>query len=176
MIILHPGTIISFEDGDHHFIGVTALMRLYGVARTRGHEWMSDDSLLYQHRMPDPNDWHLYPRANGNYFQIPEGEAGYYMPAGHAPDPTHNDLSFENRQGETEWQDHGQVQGGYVGVVEGEVATPLSLLGGITLPNFRTLPDMVVNSQFREAFQDLASHLNAGILNAQPSRRRTIQS
>ncbi len=57
--MLHPGFVISANDGDKHFIGAVQLQNLYGVAANRcvvaepGLEW---ESFV-----------HLWPRRDGDY-------------------------------------------------------------------------------------------------------------
>lgn len=104
MIILHPCHIESINDGETHFIGVNDLLRLYGVARSRGHDWVSTDSLSYQRRTPEPGDWHLYPRANGNYFRVPRlPEESWYMPNPDHENTSHNDMMPEH-QSDQPWR------------------------------------------------------------------------
>ncbi len=59
--MLHPGFVISANDGDKHFIGTVQLQNLYGVATNQCVVADSEPAL----------DWesfvHLWPRRDGDY-------------------------------------------------------------------------------------------------------------
>ena len=59
---IHPGWVTSLSDGDRHYIGVSALVRLYGLKSGEWIPWNENkrglDSDLYIH---------LYPRIDGKY-------------------------------------------------------------------------------------------------------------
>jgi len=69
---LHPGYIISQNDGDKHYIGARKLARLYGVQLDECYIVDTSDRLnLYQMIDPDNVFTHLYPDYKGNY-KVPE--------------------------------------------------------------------------------------------------------
>lgn len=63
--VLHPGYIISKEDGQEHFIGGPRLARLYGVNLL---DCVYGDMPGYRQK---EGDVHLHPDYHGNY-KLPE--------------------------------------------------------------------------------------------------------
>jgi hypothetical protein len=69
MFVLHPGEIISKNDGDTHFIDSRHLIACYGL-HTRGEEILTYDPLKNY-----PTDAiHLYPLHEGNYLEVIDKE------------------------------------------------------------------------------------------------------
>jgi hypothetical protein len=63
---LHPGEVISVNDGDRHHIGAVQLAHLYGVSMPECVIWNELNTAL------DPGDYvHLCPQMNGDY-RLPE--------------------------------------------------------------------------------------------------------
>lgn len=60
--ILHPCFVRSRADGDRHYVGVEALLRLYSVPRDAIVVVAGDLGFR-----DAPGDVHLYPRSSGNY-------------------------------------------------------------------------------------------------------------
>jgi hypothetical protein len=61
--VLHPGHVISANDGQMHFIGGHRLARLYGLDIRSQIVELGDR----RRRRDLPGDVHLYPRFDGNY-------------------------------------------------------------------------------------------------------------
>lgn len=59
--IVHPGTVMSRNDRDRHFISAPRLAALYGV---RDYVVVDDDRPGFR---AEPGDVHLYPRFDGDY-------------------------------------------------------------------------------------------------------------
>ena len=61
--VLHPGYVISRNDGGRHFVDAPRLARLYGID-------IRDSAVVFGD-MPDfreqPGDVHLRPRRDGDY-------------------------------------------------------------------------------------------------------------
>jgi len=69
-IYLHPGYIISKNDGDKHYIGAGQLASLYDVP-------LSKCTVVDDYRYPNKanydngvNAYHLYPRDGGDYYSL----------------------------------------------------------------------------------------------------------
>lgn len=62
---LHPGYVISKEDGDQHWIGVSALVRLYGLKPGEYVVWQENRG--YRHEDYE----HLWPQFDGDYRAVP---------------------------------------------------------------------------------------------------------
>lgn len=64
--VLHPGYVISPNDGQTHYIGVDALARLYGVSL---HDCVvAERGERYPRGVREqPGDVHLFPRSCGRY-------------------------------------------------------------------------------------------------------------
>jgi len=59
-VVVVPGTVRSQNDGDHHFIGVAQLVRLY--------ELREGEYEIYRNHIRYPEETlFLYPRFDGNY-------------------------------------------------------------------------------------------------------------
>ena len=61
--VLHPGHVISANDGQEHFIDGPQLARLYGL-NIRAQNVVLGNRLAHRDM---PGDIHLYPRVNGDY-------------------------------------------------------------------------------------------------------------
>lgn len=62
-IFLHPGEVRSKRDGQWHYVTAQQLARLYHVD-LRCCVVIAGDRPYYH----DPDDEHLYPRVNGDYW------------------------------------------------------------------------------------------------------------
>lgn len=67
--LLHPGNVISKEDGDKHYISPLKLCDLYGVH--------PDECLIVSDRTKNDDSFiHLHPRHDGNYeLPVRKGES-----------------------------------------------------------------------------------------------------
>jgi hypothetical protein len=61
--VLHPGYVVSANDGDNHYVGYGALIRLYGLNHCENQVVFSRDRSC----LDQPGDVHLYPRYDGDY-------------------------------------------------------------------------------------------------------------
>lgn len=68
-IAIHPGEIMSKNDGQIHKIGARQLAELYGVDLRDCIVWEQDRPESYLGRNPD-DYYHLYPRYYGDYKEI----------------------------------------------------------------------------------------------------------
>lgn len=146
MIVIHPGEVESVNDGERHYITTSQLMRIYGIGNH--HQWIATDSISYRHHQYGADDKHLYPRANGNYFQVPVPSVVdvqdvfeqdmYYPDTG--DNVSHNDMANEFQP--QPWQDHTQRQGGNSVLVDGVRLTgqgfQLDARTGFTTPDLGT--------------------------------------
>lgn len=60
-VVVHPGFVLSKNDGERHFISFYQLCRLYGLDPRKA---MCAGKCGYK---PEPDDRHVYPKYNGNY-------------------------------------------------------------------------------------------------------------
>ncbi len=58
---VHPGWITSKHDGQRHYIGIAALVRLYKIQAKEWIVWNSHFGHLWEDYI------HLYPNYHGNY-------------------------------------------------------------------------------------------------------------
>jgi hypothetical protein len=63
-IFLHPGYVISKNDGQRHFVNAQRLADLYNVYKPRCIVVLPESEKDWQDL---PGDIHLHPRYNGNY-------------------------------------------------------------------------------------------------------------
>lgn len=68
--ILHPGHVRSRADGDRHYVGVEALLRLYAVPRDARWVVADDYGRLPLGMYASVCDVHLHPRSDGNYQPV----------------------------------------------------------------------------------------------------------
>ena len=69
-IFLHPGYVISVNDGDRHYIDANQLAALYGLTRFQCQVLETPIDHLRYH--PEDGDQHLYPDPQGRYeFKVP---------------------------------------------------------------------------------------------------------
>ena len=66
MYAVHPGTVVSKNDGDMHYITAWKLIRLYGVDPNKCIIWDEKRPETRQGRKYEEYT-HLYPKTNGNY-------------------------------------------------------------------------------------------------------------
>ena len=72
---IHPGYVVSANDGDRHYIGADRLMFLYNVNPKDCNTW--DITNPHTYRGKKWNEYiHLYPDKTGEY-KIPKGRAIY---------------------------------------------------------------------------------------------------
>jgi len=63
MYALHPGWIVSMNDGDDHYISVPQLAKLYSLAPNEYIVWDTEND-----RTLDPEEYvHLFPSYQGRY-------------------------------------------------------------------------------------------------------------
>ena len=79
--ILFPGEVVSFDDGDRHYIGAGQLMLLYNVNPRRDkyviiHMWKDEDLFKLKLLESNPNlrCVSLFPRGDGKYYDVHEKE------------------------------------------------------------------------------------------------------
>lgn len=63
---IHPGHVVSKNDGDIHYIGYCRLMELYGLRPFQCVIWDDDRPMTFLGYKKE-NYVHLYPRRDGNY-------------------------------------------------------------------------------------------------------------
>jgi hypothetical protein len=65
--MIHPGFVLSKNDGDRHFIGVRQLLKLYGLKPSEAVVCLSCQRRDAQGCLPNYEYVHLFPRYDGDY-------------------------------------------------------------------------------------------------------------